>query len=71
MLQRQEVEAEQDWEAGLSDVQLTPDGSIMPVGTGLRSSKLLPVVEDEDEEVSPVFPPSILLYSREAPKGRR
>ena len=53
MLQRQEAEAEQEWEAGLSNVQLTPDGNIMPVGAALRSSKLMPVVEDEDEEVGP------------------
>jgi hypothetical protein len=33
------------WEQGLSNVQLTPDGSIINV----RSSQLLPVAEEEEE----------------------
>ena len=49
MLERQGPVQEEDWEAGLSNVQLTPDGSILPVGTSMRSSKLMPVVEDEEE----------------------
>ena len=45
MLEQQEPE---EWEKGMSTVQLGPDGSIMPVPSG----RLMPVVEDEDEDVS-------------------
>ena len=42
-----EQQSPEEWEQGLSSVEMRPDGNIMAV----RGSKLLPVVEDEDEEV--------------------
>ena len=43
MLQQQSVAEE--WEQGMSNVQLTADGDIINV----RSSQLMPVAEDDDE----------------------
>ena len=42
MLEQQNTD---EWEQGLSNVQLTADGSIINV----RSSQLMPVAEEEDE----------------------
>ena len=44
MLEQQNTD---EWEQGLSNVQLTADGSIINV----RSSQLMPVAEEEDEVI--------------------
>jgi hypothetical protein len=48
-----EQQGPEEWEKGLSNVQLTPDGSIIPVhATHSSASKLMPVEEDDsDDEV--------------------
>ena len=49
-----EQQGPEEWEKGLSNVQLTPDGSIRPVHTTTHASasKLMPVEEDDsDDEV--------------------